>query len=255
MQEINGFTVIGSHWVTEKGVYKCHAKCKVCRKKFETNFHSLQRMKSCGCARPSKLKPLLEYINGFKIIKCLGYDKESKTRWAIVECKECKKEYKVDPRKLKYRKHCGCMKKNVVASKYAKTHPQLGRTFNHMKGRCYNKNNQDYYNYGERGITICDEWLEDRNRFCEWSIANGFEEGKGLSIDRIDNNKGYCPENCRWSTPLVQSRNTRRTKLTYEIAEQIRKDLKTMTSKNVSKKYGISHGSVAAIKNKIIWKE
>ena len=91
MQDINGFKIIGDIWINNKNCYKCIARCKVCQIEFETNYHSLIRLKSCGCARPAQLKPLSEFINGFKTIKCLGHINGS--RRAIVECKVCFKEY------------------------------------------------------------------------------------------------------------------------------------------------------------------
>jgi hypothetical protein len=77
-----------------------------------------------------------------------------------------------------------------------------------MKGRTLNPKNKDYIDYGGRGITLCDEWLDVQN-FYDWAMSNGYEEDKGLSIDRIDNDGNYCPENCRWTTPTIQSRNQR----------------------------------------------
>lgn len=254
MEVLGGFEIIGEIWKEGK-VYKCNAICKVCKKEFKTNYHSLHKMKSCGCARPSQLKPLPEFINGFRTIKCLGYDKKRMVRRAIVECKECLKEYEVDPNKLKYRKHCGCKHINTIECKYVKTHPQLAQTIKHMISRCYNKNNQDYYNYGARGITVCDEWLKDRNTFCEWSIANGFQEGQGLSIDRIDSSKGYSPENCRWSNATIQARNTRRNVLTMDLAKQIRKDKDHMTYLQMAKKYKVSYGTISSVISNRIWKE
>lgn len=76
-----------------------------------------------------------------------------------------------------------------------------------MKYRCYNKNGKDYKNYGGRGIAVCSDWLDNFMSFYNWSMANGYDNN--LTIDRIDNDKGYEPNNCRWVDMKQQSRNTR----------------------------------------------
>lgn len=82
--------------------------------------------------------------------------------------------------------------------------------FNGMKQRCNNPNHDSYKYYGGRGIKVCDEWLDKDGllKFYEWSVANGYKED--LSIDRIDNYKGYSPQNCRWVTSLEQAHNKRK---------------------------------------------
>ena len=77
-----------------------------------------------------------------------------------------------------------------------------------MIQRCTNPNNHEYHNYGGRGITICEEWTTSKDAFINWALANGYRQG--LSIDRINNDGNYCPENCRWATPKEQSRNMRK---------------------------------------------
>lgn len=78
--------------------------------------------------------------------------------------------------------------------------------FDNMKQRCYNSNSTVYPRYGERGIIICQEWLDNPDAFIDWALMNGFQ--RGLEIDRINNNEGYSPENCRWITHKMQMMNT-----------------------------------------------
>ena len=104
---------------------------------------------------------------------------------------------------------------------------RLNNIYRQMKARCCNPNRSDYERYGARGISVCDEWLNTeimKGRggryskgwlaFQEWALNNGYKEG--LTIDRIDNNKGYSPENCRWVTAKAQQSNTSRNRfITY----------------------------------------
>ena len=74
-----------------------------------------------------------------------------------------------------------------------------------MKTRCYNKNRPEYKNYGARGITVCDEWRNDLNKFRSWANSNGYADD--LTIDRINNDGNYEPSNCRWVTKSENNKN------------------------------------------------
>ena len=106
-------------------------------------------------------------------------------------------------------KSCGCY--NVSKSfKHGLVGTRIYSIWIDIKSRTLNLKNKSYIDYGGRGITICDEWLDIRN-FYNWAMSNGYSEE--LSIDRIDNDGGYSPENCRWVTQTIQARNRRVGKL------------------------------------------
>jgi hypothetical protein len=130
-----------------------------------------------------------------------------------------------------YTKSCGCLRVDNghrQLTKHGNSETKLYYVYSGMKQRCNNKNSHAYKNYGGRGIKICDEWT-DFTVFQDWAIKNGYKENAGLSIDRIDVNGNYCPENCRWTTIDTQSNNKRSNKYfemngeCYSIAEWVKK--------------------------------
>lgn len=100
-------------------------------------------------------------------------------------------------------KSCGCMK--LKQKGYSMSHPKLFNLWGSMNARCHNEKAANYYKYGAKGITVCDEWRFDFEPFLEWCNKNGYEEG--LTLDRIDGEKGYSSDNCRWVTHEVQQHN------------------------------------------------
>jgi hypothetical protein len=127
---------------------------------------------------------------------------------------DCGKEHRTTGSNLRTGniKSCGCLMKEVLKSGVLRrTHGLRDNHLYHiwvtMKGRCSNKNNPKYLSYGARGITISEKWNKFENFFED--MSGSFVEG--LQLDRIDNNKGYSKENCRWATRSVQARNRRDT--------------------------------------------
>ncbi len=136
---------------------------------------------------------------------------------------------------------CGCLQKEFTAN-INKNHgmckaPEY-RVWQAMKDRCYRKNSLDYPDYGGRGITVCDRWLEpDGQGFINFLADMGPRPSRKHSIERDDVNGNYCPENCRWATIEEQARNRRtNVNLTY--------NGKTQCLTDWSKETGLSHSTL-----------
>ena len=139
---------------------------------------------------------------------------KTKFRFGLYRCGLCGTEFKANTQNILRgkTKSCGCYRKRRTIETH-KTHGLIGtrlyNTWSDIKNRTLNLKHKDYINYGGRGITICDEWKNDVKSFYDWAITKGYEEDKGLSIDRIDNDGNYEPNNCRWTTRIIQGRNRR----------------------------------------------
>jgi len=140
---------------------------------------------------------------------------------------------------------CGCYNREIskkVNTKHGMYEKRLYRIWCGIKGRCFNPNNTAYHNYGGRGITICEEWLDFKN-FYDWAIKNEYKDN--LTIERIDVNGNYGPSNCTWATMTEQKQNTRK-------AKRIEFNGQAKTLRQWAKHYGI-HSSTLCRRLKDGW--
>ena len=132
-----------------------------------------------------------------------------KYRYGLYECQYCGKEFEAITSSIKIKNtvSCGCQRINKTGITHGLTQHRFYKTWNNIFKRCNNPKNKYYKNYGGRGITVCEEWLDVGNfvAWCDLTHPNI----EGLSLDRIDNDKGYSPENCRWADRTTQNTNQR----------------------------------------------
>ena len=182
----------------------------------------------------------------FTAIEPVGKSKDRKIIW-LCEC-DCGNTKNVPINYLSSgdTQSCGCLNIELIV-KRSKTHgmskTRLYKIWCGMKYRCFTETCPEYIHYGGRGITICEEWIEDKIgflNFYNWANLNGYS--KDLTIERIKNNGNYCPENCKWTNMLEQTRN-RRGNVFY--------NGKCMSE--WCEEYNLNYGSVMSRKNNLGW--
>ena len=174
-----------------------------------------------------KFEPLPEFINGFKIVEDLGAQ-GAERRKCIAICKRCGFVFTTRTDTIKVMKSCRC---------YQNYPARLAWISDNMIRRCDPKNADKYKYHAGKSIKVCNEWQQDRVRFCEWSMANGYGDTK--TIDRINSKLDYEPTNCRWVTMQEQAQNNSNKILNETLVIAMRKSSKEMSCADVARLYGV----------------
>lgn len=173
--------------------------------------------------------------------------RDGRTAW---KCRcDCGNEKVVSGKELQNgsTKSCGCLTREILIArntKHGKRYTRLYRIWLMMKNRCSNSKDKFYKCYGGKGITVCDEWSKNFESFYNWAMSNGY--ASNLTLDRINTDLGYCPENCRWATAKQQANNkTTNHYLTYQG--------KTQSMAMWADEIGISYSTLRARVNAYHW--
>ena len=185
----------------------------------------------------------------------------NKTRFALFECEHCGKQVEKQKNNGLRDFSCGCARYELTSKSNAiqgdsnsnAEYYNLWSTWRNMRDRCNRSTNQDYQYYGGKGIVVCNEW-NDYLEFKKWSILNSYEPNKNLQIDRIDSNKNYSPDNCRWVDAKTNQRNRDCIILNEEKANEIRTLIYSgLDDIEISKMYKVHKDTIRDIRTGRTW--
>lgn len=199
-----------------KVMWECQCECGNI-KDIDASSLKSGRVNSCGCYKKELLsKKHSGKLEGKRfgkltVIKRLRSNKKQNVVW-LCKC-DCGNftEATTDLLNKGEKLSCGCRNREALLERnttHGLTHTRLYGIWSGMKARCYNPNRDEYKWYGAKGVTICEEWKNDFQKFYDWSLANGYNDN--LTIDRINPYGDYEPANCRWATWSEQNFNKRK---------------------------------------------
>ena len=218
--------------------FKCRCGCGTVKLVSSVSLR-MGQSRSCGCLKFADLANMK--FGRLLVIKMIG---KNKTHQALWECQcDCGNKTISTTADLKSgnKKSCGCLQKEHLSKAperskrtHEKSKTRIYRAWAGMKNRCSPSNKYTRKYYHDRGIKVCESWENSFEVFYKWSIQKGYQDN--LSLDRINNNKGYYPRNCRWVDHQTQMNNTSRTlKILYEGKEYTIKELSEELSIPVSR--------------------
>lgn len=215
---------------TPNGSYIVYWKCKCdCGKEAKIAGNKLRsgHTQSCGCLKKEYRNSNYKNLTGQRfgrltVIDYIPEDQRQSKQYAWLCRCDCGNETKGCAYKLKngLQQSCGCLKEEMkhhigeVTRKYKHSNKRLYGVYKMMHNRCEDHKHREWMNYGGRGIKVCSEWSGDNgyDAFAEWAVSTGYDDkaGRGeITLDRIDTDGDYAPDNCRWVSNERQQNNRR----------------------------------------------